>query len=134
MPPSFASIFAPGLFAGRVVVVTGGGSGIGRCASRLSPCPQRAAVTSGAGTAHELVALGASVAIVGRNAQKLDVVCEELRRAADGGDRCSSHVCDIRKGCFAILNIERKIHLNIGREIHLNIGREIADISLGYQG
>jgi hypothetical protein len=44
------------------------------------------------------VALGASVAIVGRNAQKLEVVCEELRLAADGAVRCSMHVCDIRKG------------------------------------
>jgi citronellol/citronellal dehydrogenase len=80
MPPSYASIFAPGLFAGSVVIVTGGGSGIGRC------------------TAHELVALGASVAIVGRNSKKLESVCEELQRGADGAERCSMHVCDIRKG------------------------------------
>ena len=79
MPPSFSSIFAPGLFTGSVVIVTGGGSGIGRC------------------TAHELVSLGACVAIVGRNPSKLDCVCRELRDAADGGDVCSAHVCDIRE-------------------------------------
>ncbi|MCB2021127.1 MAG: SDR family NAD(P)-dependent oxidoreductase, partial [Burkholderiaceae bacterium] len=52
----YQSIFAPGLFAGQVVVVTGGGSGIGRC------------------TAHELAALGATVALVGRKADKLAAV------------------------------------------------------------
>jgi citronellol/citronellal dehydrogenase len=40
----YRSIFRDGLFAGRHVIVTGGGSGIGRC------------------TAHELAALGAPVA------------------------------------------------------------------------
>ena len=40
---SYGSVFASGLFAGKVIVVTGGGSGIGRC------------------TAHELAALGAHV-------------------------------------------------------------------------
>ncbi|MCO5123939.1 MAG: SDR family oxidoreductase [Rhizobacter sp.] len=72
----YQSIFAPGLFAGQVVVVTGGGSGIGRC------------------TAHELAALGATVALVGRKADKLAAVCEEI--AAAGG-RASSHACDIRE-------------------------------------
>jgi citronellol/citronellal dehydrogenase len=27
----YGSVFAPGLMAGKVMVVTGGGSGIGRC-------------------------------------------------------------------------------------------------------
>lgn len=72
----YDSIFAPGLFADQVVVVTGGGSGIGRC------------------TAHELAALGATVALVGRKADKLANVEAEI--AAAGG-RASCHVCDIRE-------------------------------------
>jgi len=62
---SYRSIFATGLFAGRTVVVTGGGSGIGRC------------------TAHELAALGAHVVLVGRNEGKLAAACEEI--VTDGG-------------------------------------------------
>ncbi|WP_407715821.1 SDR family oxidoreductase [Comamonas testosteroni] len=71
----YQSVFRPALFAGQVVVVTGGGSGIGRC------------------IAHELAALGADVALVGRNAQKLRSVQDEL---AQQGAQASSHSCDIR--------------------------------------
>ena len=73
---SYRSVFAPGLFAGQVVVVTGGGSGIGRC------------------TAHELAALGAQVVLIGRNLDKLRAVEAEI--TADGG-RVSHAVCDIRQ-------------------------------------
>jgi citronellol/citronellal dehydrogenase len=55
--------------------VTGGGSGIGRC------------------TAHELAGLGAHVALVGRNVEKLRNVESEITE--DGGN-ASAHVCDIR--------------------------------------
>ncbi len=75
MSTGYRSVFAPGLFAGRVIVVTGGGSGIGRC------------------TAHELAALGAHVVLVGRKLEKLHQVAGEI--AADGG-RASFHACDIR--------------------------------------
>jgi citronellol/citronellal dehydrogenase len=71
----YQSIFKDGLFAGQTVVITGGGSGIGRC------------------TAHELAALGAEVAIVGRNADKLNAVQAEIR---DDGGRVSIHSADIR--------------------------------------
>jgi citronellol/citronellal dehydrogenase len=75
-PSSYASAFRPGLFAGKVIVVTGGGSGIGRC------------------TAHELASLGAKVALVGRKIEKLDTVKAEL--AAVGGE-AEGYVCDIRE-------------------------------------
>ncbi len=72
----YGSVFAPGLFAGKVIIVTGGGSGIGRC------------------TAHELAALGAQVALVGRKVDKLQKVADEI--AQDGG-LASLFVCDIRQ-------------------------------------
>lgn len=73
---SYQSVFRPGLFAGQVAVVTGGGSGIGRC------------------TAHELASLGAKIALVGRNEEKLQGVKREL---LDGGADAEYFVCDIRQ-------------------------------------
>ncbi|MGC4367691.1 SDR family oxidoreductase [Hydrogenophaga sp. R2] len=72
----YRSIFAPGLLAGQTLIVTGGGSGIGRC------------------TAHELAHLGAHVVLVGRNPDKLQATAAEI--AADGGS-ASTQVCDIRQ-------------------------------------
>jgi citronellol/citronellal dehydrogenase len=72
----YQSVFAAGLFSGKVVLVTGGGSGIGRC------------------IAHELSALGATVALVGRKPEKLQAVFDEI--VQDGG-RAGLHVCDIRQ-------------------------------------
>ena len=71
----YRSVFAPRLFAGKVVVVTGGGSGIGRC------------------IAHEVAALGAHAVLIGRNLEKLHETAGEI--VADGG-RASFHSCDIR--------------------------------------
>ena len=76
MLSSYHSVFRPGLFAGQAAIVTGGGSGLGRC------------------TAHELASLGARVALVGRKIEKLAVVRDEIARAA-GEARC--YVCDIRE-------------------------------------
>ncbi|MRD49469.1 SDR family oxidoreductase [Caenimonas koreensis DSM 17982] len=75
MSDRYESVFAPHLFQGKVAVVTGGGSGIGRC------------------IAHELAALGAHVVVIGRNLDKLVDVCGEI--VGDGG-RASFHSCDIR--------------------------------------
>jgi citronellol/citronellal dehydrogenase len=69
------SIFRPGLFAGQVAIVTGGGSGIGLAIART------------------LCELGASVAIAGRDAGKL----ERARAAmAERGWTVHPGTCDIR--------------------------------------
>lgn len=71
----YRSVFRPGLFEGRTLLITGGGSGIGRC------------------TAHELASLGAHVVISGRKQEKLDATAAEIR--ADGGT-VSTVAFDIR--------------------------------------
>jgi len=81
----YESVFRPGLFADRVVIVTGGGSGIGRC------------------TAHELASLGAHVALVGRKVDKLTTVQAEITE--DGGS-ASIHVADIREEPLVVQVIE----------------------------
>ena len=81
----YQSIYRPALFAGQTIIVTGGGSGIGRC------------------TAHELASLGAHVALVGRNADKLLTVQAEI--AEDGGS-ASTHVADIREESLVVQVID----------------------------
>jgi citronellol/citronellal dehydrogenase len=71
----YRSVFRPKLFEGEVHIVTGGGSGIGRC------------------TAHELASLGATVILVGRKQVKLEEIAAEI--AADGG-KAAHAVADIR--------------------------------------
>ncbi|HTU61437.1 MAG TPA: SDR family NAD(P)-dependent oxidoreductase, partial [Polyangiales bacterium] len=63
--PVFSSVFKEALFDGQVHIVTGGGSGIGRC------------------VAHELASLGARVVLLGRKPEKLQRVQAEI--AAAGG-------------------------------------------------
>jgi citronellol/citronellal dehydrogenase len=72
---TYRSIYRGDLFAGQTVLVTGGGSGIGRC------------------TAHELASLGATVALVGRRPEKLQAVSAEI--IEDGGTAIT-HACDLR--------------------------------------
>jgi citronellol/citronellal dehydrogenase len=62
---SYRSIFKPNAFKGQTIIVTGGGSGLGRC------------------MAHELASLGAHVVITGRNPEKLQKVEAEIKE--DGG-------------------------------------------------
>jgi NAD(P)-dependent dehydrogenase (short-subunit alcohol dehydrogenase family) len=77
VPPQ--SIYRDGLFAGEVVLVTGGGSGIGLA------------------TAIEAASLGASVAICGRDAEKLARGVAELGAAGVASDRVFAATCDIRE-------------------------------------
>ena len=67
-------IFRPDLLDGQVILVTGGGTGLGRA------------------TAVELCALGATVVVTGRRAEPLE---ETVALCEDG--RCSAQVCDIRE-------------------------------------
>lgn len=71
----YRSVFRPDLFAGQTIIVTGGGSGIGRC------------------TAHELASLGAHVVLIGRKLDKLERVMAEI---LDDGGAVSCHAQDIR--------------------------------------
>ena len=73
---SYRSVFREGLFAGQAGIVTGAGSGLGRC------------------TAHELAGLGARVALVGRRIEKLETVAKEI---ADAGGTARCYTADIRE-------------------------------------
>ena len=93
--PAYASIFKRDLFAGQLHIVTGAGSGIGRC------------------IAHELASLGAELVLIGRKLDKLERVCAEI--AAAGG--CARvEALDIRdesavEGCIArVLERSERIH------------------------
>ena len=86
IPNAYDSVFAPGLFDGQVVVVTGGGSGIGRCA------------------AHELARLGAQVVLIGRKREKLQAVADEI--TIDGG-AASWFACDIRSEDAVVVLVQQ---------------------------
>jgi citronellol/citronellal dehydrogenase len=71
----YNSIFRRGLFDEQTIIITGGGSGIGRA------------------TAHELASLGAHVILAGRKQARLEGVRDEITAA---GGSASVHVCNIR--------------------------------------
>ncbi|RKT02751.1 NAD(P)-dependent dehydrogenase (short-subunit alcohol dehydrogenase family) [Streptomyces sp. 3211.6] len=76
-PPLGASALPPGTYGGRVVLVTGGGTGLGKA------------------IAAEFARLGADVVIAGRRAEQLAAAREELA-AVPGAGRTAAAVCDIR--------------------------------------
>lgn len=73
---AYSSVFKPGLFKNQIILVTGAGSGIGRC------------------TAHELASLGATVVLAGRTLEKLEKVAAEIDKA---GGKATVKACDIRE-------------------------------------
>jgi citronellol/citronellal dehydrogenase len=75
MSERYQSVFRPGLFEGKTILVTGGGTGLGRC------------------TAHELAALGANVVVAARRAEPLEQTAAEIREA---GGRCETAVLNVR--------------------------------------
>ncbi len=91
----YHSIFRPDLFAGQTIIVTGGGSGIGRA------------------TAIELASLGAHVVLAGRTQEKLTAVHQEI---AQMGGESSAITCNIReeaqvKALFAdVLSRREAVH------------------------
>lgn len=83
----YQSVYAPGLFQGQTIIVTGGGSGIGRA------------------TAHELAHLGARVVITGRNADKLNNVVDEITQDAGSATSRSFDIRDEVAAAGAIADI-----------------------------
>ncbi len=73
---SFDSIFRPGLFDGQVVLVTGGGSGLGRC------------------IAHELACLGGTPVIAGRREEGLLEVAREIEEVGGKVDHLILNIRD----------------------------------------
>lgn len=71
----YQSIFRPDLFAEQTIIVTGGGTGLGRAA------------------AHELASLGAHVVLTARKLENLEKVKGEIEAA---GGSASAIVCNIR--------------------------------------
>ncbi|MFF9049895.1 SDR family oxidoreductase [Streptomyces erythrochromogenes] len=76
-PPLGAAALPPGTYAGQVVLVTGGGTGLGKA------------------VATEFARLGADLLIAGRRAEQLKAAQDELA-AVPGAGRVTAAVCDIR--------------------------------------
>ncbi|MGW7457237.1 SDR family oxidoreductase [Streptomyces sp. NPDC054797] len=76
-PPLGAAALPPGTYAGQVVLVTGGGTGLGKA------------------IATEFARLGADVVIASRRPEQLKAACGELA-AVPGAGRVTYAVCDIR--------------------------------------
>ncbi|WP_329426567.1 SDR family oxidoreductase [Streptomyces sp. NBC_01268] len=126
-PPLGASALPAGTFEGRVVLVTGGGSGLGKA------------------IAAEFARLGADLAILGRTAGRLAAAREEL--AAVAGTRVVTGVCDIRDperiagvldSCEAALGARPDVLVNCAaanfpvpaEELSPNGWRAVVDITL----
>ncbi len=76
MRAGYRSVFRDDLFAGQVVMVTGGGTGIGRCC------------------AHELASLGATVVLAARRPDPLERTAGEIRDAGGAADCIELNIRD----------------------------------------
>jgi citronellol/citronellal dehydrogenase len=74
--PAVRSVFRDGLFSGKTIVVSGGGTGIGRA------------------TARELASLGAHIIICSRSLEHLEPAREEI---AGSGGKVTALICNIRE-------------------------------------
>ncbi|MFD3563666.1 SDR family oxidoreductase [Streptomyces sp. NPDC058686] len=77
-PPAGTTALPPGTYRGSLVLVTGGGTGLGKA------------------VAAEFARLGADVVIVSRRAAHLEPALEELARVSRDGGTATAAVCDIR--------------------------------------
>ena len=76
-PSTYRSLFKEDAFAGKTVLITGGGSGIGRC------------------IVHELASLSANILLLGRSEKKLQQVQAEIRED-NAAASCEWASADIR--------------------------------------
>ncbi len=91
----YQSILRAQVFAGQNLIVTGGGSGIGRC------------------VAHELASLGATPILVGRNADKLARVQQEILEDGGAADTLSLDIREeeaVRAGVAQLVTRHGDIH------------------------
>jgi citronellol/citronellal dehydrogenase len=73
---AYRSVFRPDLLAGQTVLVTGGGTGIGRC------------------IAHEVAALGGTPVLAARRAEPLETTAAEIREAGGTVDHLTVDIRD----------------------------------------
>lgn len=83
-------------FAGRVAIITGGGSGIGNA------------------VAHEVARLGGTVVIASRKEEKLAAAVEKIRSATGRAESAHYHVLDVRDA-EAVEGMAAKVEADHGR-------------------
>ena len=80
-------MFRDGLLAGKRILITGGGTGLGKSIG------------------HRYVGLGAELVICGRRGEVLQAAADEFAR--DHGVRIETHVCDVRDAAAVEIMMDR---------------------------